>query len=291
MKSSYLTNLILTIVIASLFWFNKQNTSPNETANYLSDVNAQSINAITIKRVQRKEIKLLKQASGWKIVRPITADGNHTRIRLLLSLVNTPIHSQLHDVDDASLEKFGLKPINVSLQLNEQLFTFGDIEPLSKRRYVLHNNSIYLIDDLISPLLNANMASFIDNRLLSASEQITEIQLPQLINGELDAANPLTVTKIKDSWSSSPQSYSVEKLTALIASWQQASALQVSHSTTTDDTGIYVLLWLNEQRTPVEFMIQLDNRNLFLTNNKKQLRYQFPAAFAQQLLLPSVEKN
>ncbi|OUR64575.1 hypothetical protein A9Q79_04525 [Methylophaga sp. 42_25_T18] len=227
MKSSYLTNLVLVIVIviviASLFWFNQQASSPNDTYNKLSDISAGIITDITINRKQGEDIKLHKHTSGWKIVHPIVADGNHTRIRLLLSLLSAPIHNQLHDVDDTSLEKLGLKPIQVSLQLNEHMFAFGDVEPLSKRRYVLHNNNVYLIDDQVSPLLNTNVASFIDNRLLSATAQITKIQLPQLLNGQLAASTPLTIAKNDDRWSSSPQSYSADKLAALVASWQQAS--------------------------------------------------------------------
>ncbi|PCH61843.1 MAG: hypothetical protein COC04_05755, partial [Gammaproteobacteria bacterium] len=269
MKSSYLTNLVLIIVIAGLFWFNQQTSSPDDTYNKLSDISADIITDITINRVQHEDIKLHKQTSGWKIVHPIIADGNHTRIRLLLSLLNTPIHNQLHDIDETSLEKLGLKPIKVSLQLNEHMFAFGDVEPLSRRRYVLYNNNVYLIDDQVSPLLNTNVTSFIDNRLLPATAQITKIQLPLLLNGQLTASTPLTVTKSDDRWSSSPPSYSADKLAALVASWQRASALQVSPSNATVDTDISVLLWLKDQHIPTEFMIKMDSRNLFIFNNNK----------------------
>ena len=141
MKSSYLTNLILIIVIAGLFWLTQQASAPDDSYKKLSNVSADIINDITIKHAHRNDIKLHKQTTGWKIIQPIAADGNRTRIRLLLSLLSAPIHNQLNDITDTSLKKLGLKPVKVSLQLNQQLFVFGDVEPISKRRYVLHNNT------------------------------------------------------------------------------------------------------------------------------------------------------
>ena len=99
MKSSYLTNLVLIIVIAGLFWFNQHTSSPDDTYNKLSDISADIITDITIIRVQHEDIKLHKQTSGWKIIHTIVAEANHTRIRMLLSLLSTPIHNQLHDIE------------------------------------------------------------------------------------------------------------------------------------------------------------------------------------------------
>lgn len=290
MKNSYLTNLALLVVIVIVFWFNQQSDSPQETTMSLSDIKAMSISDIIITRAQGNDIKLHKHTTGWKITQPLNADGNNTRISLLLSLLSTPIYNQLDNVDDTVLEKFGLKPIKLSLQLNNQLFVFGDVEPLSKRRYILHNNTIYLIEDQLSPLLHANAASLIDNRLFATNSKISKIQLPQLIDGELAPSASILLSKNDGDWTTNPKNYSTTNIAALITSWQQASALQVSPISSEVDQNVSVLIWLKGQAQPTEFFVHKDERSLFLINQDKHLNYQFPITLLEQLFL-STEKD
>ncbi len=194
MKSSYVTNFILIIVIASLLWFSQQESTSLDSEVTLTDLNADNIKSIIITHSQRPEIKLTKQPEGWHITEPITANGNKTRIDLLLSLLGSTIHTQLSNPSDSMLRKLGLSPVKSSLKLNEQTFVFGDIDLIDKRRYVLLNGTVYLIDDQVSPLLNANVSSFIDIRLLSKPERLHKLQLPLLKSNLLDATSAKTIS-------------------------------------------------------------------------------------------------
>lgn len=294
MKSSYLTNLILLIVIAGLFWFSQKSSTTNNTEVALSDIKADEINSILITRTERPEIKLSKHTTGWQLTQPISTDGNKTRIDLLLSLLSSTIHSQLNHPSDEMLKQLGLKPAILSLKLNEQLFVFGGIEPIDKRRYVLFNDTVYLIDDLVAPLLNVNATSFIDNRLFPLSDQVHKLQLPLLKDSELDASSNITISNQAGIWESVPIGFSKNKLASVVASWQQAAALQVTQKVldkSDQNDSVAMQVWFNEAAIPVEFIIRIDNRSLYITNIEKQLNYHFPAALAQQLFLPLAESD
>jgi uncharacterized protein DUF4340 len=288
MKSSYLTNLILVCVIATLFWFSRQTTTPDITNHSFEYIDVHTINNIQLKRENRDDIKLHRQDANWKIVQPINAAANTTRINLLLSLLGTSSHSQLDHASDETLKQLGLNPIKLSLQLNEHLFIFGDREPLNKYRYVLHQNTVYLLDDTITPLLNASASSFINNRLIAKQYNINSMQLPLFDGKQLSATNTIYLELNNSHWQSLPVIDSTDKLTMLIDFWQQSEAMQVSPVTEDDMASlanIQVIINFEESSTPATFLIQLTARNLFIIDLNKKLKYQFPAAMAQQLFI------
>jgi hypothetical protein len=288
MKSSYLTNLVLVCVIAALFWFSRQAATPDITANVFHHIDVHTINDIQLNREHGNDIKLHKQGTDWKIVQPINAAANTTRVKLLLSLLVSSSHNQLTHPSDETLKQLGLKPIKFSLRLNEHLFIFGDREPLNKHRYILYQNTVYLMDDNITPLLSANASSFINNRLIASQYNINSIQLPLFDGQQLSATNNIAIELNNSHWQSLPAIDSTDKLTKLIAFWQQAEAMQVIPVTEEDTTtldNMQVTINFEELNTPVIFLIQLTASNLFITDQNKKLKYQFPAAIAQQLFV------
>ena len=288
MKSSYLTNLVLICVIAALFWFSQQSTTPEVTSNSLKHIDVHTIEDIQLKRENSDDIRLLKQDINWHIVQPINARANTTRVNLLLSLLDSPSHSQLIHPSDEILEQLGLKPRKLSLQLNEHLFVFGDSEPLNKHRYVLYQNTVYLMDDNITALLNANANSFINNRLIADQYNINSVQLPLFDGKQLSSTDTIAIELNNSHWQSLPVINSTDKLTKLINFWQQAEAMQVIPVTKENIARLenrQVTITFEKLNTPAMFLIQLTERNLFIIDQNKKLKYQFPAAMAQQLFL------
>lgn len=288
MKSSYLTNLVLVCVIAALFWFSQQATIPEDTSNSFQHIDVHAINDIQLKRENRDDIQLLKQDITWHLVQPINATANTTRVNLLLSLLDSPSHSQLIHPNDETLEQLGLKPRKISLQLNEHLFVFGDREPLNKHRYVLYQNTVYLMDDNITALLSANANSLINNRLIVSQYKINSMQLPLLDGRQLSSIDTIAIELNNSHWQSLPVIHSTDKLTKLIEFWQQAEAMQVIPVTEENIASVenkQVTITFEDLNTPAIFLIQLTDRNLFITDQNKKLKYQFPAAMAKQLFL------
>ncbi len=282
MKSSYLTNLLLIFLVIGLYWFNNQSPTTEGDTPPLTTLSTNDIQQITIERIHLDNIILEKRSADWLLLQPFNARANNIRIKLLLSLLSMPSHAQLAYSDDELLTQLGLSPAKVTLKLNEYLFQFGNVETISNRRYVLYDGTIHLIDDQISHLLNASASSFIENRLIKPNNVINKITLPIL-----DSTNTLSneyadAEYLTGQWSH-PE-YSADQLTTLISVWQHAYALQVSPIKKKDFSNSHqVTIWYKNIEEPTELKILLTDKILFIYDQQRQLKYQFPMALAQQL--------
>ncbi len=285
MKSRYLINFVLLFLVLVLFWFlNKP--SPTSRQNTVSEITQNEITNIVISRSGLDTITLQKHDTGWQLISPLQAPANNTRIKLLLSLLTTPIYAQLNQVDSAKLIQLGFNDASTIVQFNDYIFQFGTTEPISQHRYILHNNSVYLIDDNVAPLLKANAASFIDNKLIPLKRPISKISLPT-INQQQEWSSKNIIIEQKDGhWYSDIKTLSADQLTMLIDAWQHTYALQVlpiGKTTLPESTRHTITIWFDNQTDPTELELQYDSRALYLSHYSLNLSYQLPISLRQQL--------
>lgn len=287
MKKSYLTNLILIGIIIGLYWFNTVDDPVVDELSQLTTLNSSNIHNIIISRPDIADIVLEKSTSGWQITQPINAIANNIRIELLLSFLNTPSYSQIHVDADHSLAQFELEPANLILTLDTHQIQFGGVEPISKHRYILVDNSIHLITDRITPLLYANAASFIENKFIAKDNIITKLVLPQLNADTSLSTESITIDNNNGHWQSNLPSMATDHLTALVESWQHAYALQVLPLKEKENTLMAthkVQIWFNHQTVPAEYQLKVNDNALFIIDHQQQLSYQFTLASLTQLL-------
>jgi hypothetical protein len=283
MKSSYLTNLVLLAIVIALLWLSQRNEPEQNSTPRLSTMTADSVTQIQIDRQDKVSIQLQRQGENWQLSAPFKARANQTRVNLLLSLLSSPIHSQFQAVDPQSLAQFGLDAPKLKLTMNDQAFIFGDVESLSQHRYILYQGMIYLVQEDVSPLLNATPGSFVDNRLLNENATISKLRLPQ---GK-DKTEPIQIELDAGHWRSNAEGLSSDKLQTLVDSWQHAYAMQVHYI---DDARLATLpepqieVWLNGEMQPMRFILMRRNESLQLINPSQHLLYDFPLALQTQLL-------
>lgn len=289
MKSTYLTNLVLILFVIGLYWYNNQNESHHNDVIKLASIASDDIQFITISRPKTDDIVLEKSPSGWHVTRPFKARANATRIALLLSLLTANSYAQLSVSDnDHSLSKYGLSPAKVTLSLNDHIFQIGDEETISQHRYVLHNATIHLIDDQVTPLLNANATSFIDNRLIPPNRSIAKLELPVRNTDNTLSTDPVIIENKQGHWHSPSLDMTKDQLTTLIDLWQHAYALQVvpvtkiASQATASTHKVRIFYQGNDHVS--EFELRSTKNTLIITNVKQQLTYQFPVALYQQLI-------
>ncbi|NQY26690.1 MAG: DUF4340 domain-containing protein [Piscirickettsiaceae bacterium] len=283
MKSNYLINILLLSLVIGLYWFNNQESTDVNKLQTLTTLEQNDIQYITISRLNSSDITLEKTNSGWQISKPFQAKANTTRIKLLLSLLNTASYAQLHN--SQTLQQFGLDSSSIQLTLNDQIFQFGDIESISNHRYILHNNVVHLVEDKVMPMLQANASSFIENRLLSSEESIRKISLP-LRNEDNSLSNQrITIEKNNGHWQSSSSNYTTDQLTTLIDVWQHAYALQVLliDPTAQQSTNGIIKIWFNDKPIAIELNVQKTNKALTIINTNNKLKYQFTNGMTKQL--------
>lgn len=272
MKLSYLTNLILVILVLLLLWLNNQSDIEPQSMQKISEISTDSINTITITRSGRKNIQLQKTNSHWQVMQPIQAQANEKRIALLLSLLEHSAQQRLDIEDKTDLEQYGLKNPQFSLVLNESIFEFGDPSPIQKGRYVKYNNVIYVIDDAITHLINSSANSFIDNQLIKKTHKLVKLELPNT-----------TFELIDGHWQSNNDD-SQDYILNVVENWQHAQAIQVLSMTETTPSAD-IKLWFDNKTKPLRLAMRLNQQNLSLYDIDAQLNYQFTSNFARALLL------
>lgn len=283
MKSRYFLNILLMIVVLGLYWFLNQDTSI-PTKPILSITSHDDISQITIDRNGLDTISIHKNSSGWQLVQPLNAPANNMRMKLLLSILNSPIYAQLSHADNATRSQLGFNDTSTVLTLNNDRFQFGHIEPISKRRYVLHNDVIHLINDNVAPLLNANAASFIDNKLIPLNKQISKLIITKSNTDNNLSTDDIIIEQKQGQWISNGN-LSTDQLSLLIEAWQHAYALQVIPLKTAKQPLTEphkITVWFND--ASIELELKTDARTLYISNQQQQLNYQFPIELLTQLL-------
>ncbi len=287
MKSRYLINILLVCLVLGLYWLLNPNTPSQQQTQTLTPHPPGETTHITITRNGLDTIILEKSAANWQLLQPLQAPANNTRIKLLLSILHASSHAQLEHADSATLIQLGFDNTSTRLQLNNNSFTFGSTEAISKRRYVLHNDTIHLIDDNVAPLLNANATSFIDNKLVPIDHQLVKLSLPTLHAEQGFSANNITIEQKEGHWNSNDNALSSDQLILLIDRWQYAYALQVlplNNARLPSSEPHKITVWHQDKAMPVEFELQYDDKTLYLNNLSQQLSYQFPITLMSQLL-------
>jgi hypothetical protein len=148
-------NLILVAIIALLgllVW--QSQPQPMVT---LSKLVPAEIHTITISTDTSNHTMRLEQGQ-WVIE---GATGLSSRIEQLLTISQTPSLSRFTAPPD--LKPFGLDKPKWVLQLNQEAFFFGNIEPLNGWRYVLHNGVIHLIGNGFQHHLTAPVEAWQEN--------------------------------------------------------------------------------------------------------------------------------
>jgi hypothetical protein len=288
MKKSYLINLGLIRLLIGLYWFNNHSTDTVDPRNALTQTDIKAVGHIVISQTNRADITLKKTGGEWQILAPLNARANPTRVNLLLSLLTIKTDRQQAATEGQDLSHFGITSDSTRLTLGQQKFIFGNVEPLRRQRYILHNNIIYLLDDTVSPLLNTSASSFIDNRLFLKDQKITSIKLP-LYQETVLAEQTITLNLVNGQWQTE-HDIAMDKLVELIDNWHHARALQVLPLDTITSqfkpSPFHVELTINHQHDDMTLDLHLNDASFFIINVEAELAYQFPKSLAQTLLLP-----
>ncbi len=291
MRRQLLTNLLLLVAIllaALALRFAMQSPSHNTLADVIG---LQTASSITIQRPGSSPVGLIEKSGQWQMQQPRPARASNHRVALILQLLNSPVYSEFYVFDSSELQMFGLAQPRLTLQLDDTLLLFGDTESLSGRRYVMHSGVIYLIDDDISPLLQAGAGNFVDPRMLPEGAQLRRMTLPMLRERQLDPHHSINLIQTQGSWRSDikPPSFGSDELVQLIQNWSTAYAMQVAimADNMVPENALPVRIWLRHEDQPLIMWVEVLANGLLISHPHADLRYLFPSSMLQQLFLQS----
>ncbi len=268
MKRQLLINLgllLLVLALATLVWWPENEPAPN--LERLTSLKPEQAKQLSIQRPGKPELSFKHRDGIWWMQSPYHLPANPQRLHALSRILEAPIINHF-PLPDQSLDQFGLdQPIR--MQIDNQRFDFGGIEPLRKLRYLSHDKRLILLVDRFHQHLLAPAEQLLDPALLPPGANIEAIKTPayQLHHGDhgwqLTPANP---------------ALSGDDLSHRIKQWRQLRSLNIRPMTITADAaegGVHILIGEGRQ---LDFQIHHDSqKRLWLVRPDLGLGYQLPA--------------
>jgi len=130
----------------------------NRPPTQLSIYALQNATTIEINHDGEPVYKFIRTGKQWMQIYPVQAPASSDRIDMLLSTNNF----SKRNYPASSLPLTDLFTQSISLNIDNQEFLIGAMEPVSQLRYVRSEDQVYLQPDIIVPLLSAAKNPFIN---------------------------------------------------------------------------------------------------------------------------------
>ncbi|MGH8772811.1 MAG: DUF4340 domain-containing protein [Burkholderiales bacterium] len=270
-------NAILLAVLSVLVFVvisepGKQEVAPRPK---ISSIVPQSVTSIRITRPGGKNVELHKEGGHWLLKQPFSVRADESRVQALLDFLEDESQDAF-PAKDHDLKRFGLAEPALRLQFDDSLLAFGDANPLSGRRYVLHADTIHLTADTIYPTLTGAADDLASPRLLEEGTEPVKFTLPKY---ELSRG-------AKGRWklSSPDPRIGSAALQKLVDEWRYARAHTVRRKQERTSQGTIRIEF--QAGTPVQFEILAKNPEFILARSDLELEYAMSAETGQRLLEP-----
>lgn len=255
--------LVLLVGLALLVMF-EPGIEPPPVPTTLTATSQDDITHIRIDREQLAPLQLDRQQDGWQVLSDQPIPANEFQVLSLLELVGTET-KRSYSLDQLDLGKLALDPASAKVTFNNELtIEFGTTEPLDGYRYVRVDDTVHLITDRYQHLIEADITTFIDHRLLREGSRITRLQLPQMTLAYSDDTH----------WSLTPEDpdVSADAIQELIDAWQHASAIWVrKYETGSPEAQVQIKLEGTEDA--IEFEIMARQPELVLARPNWNIQY------------------
>ncbi len=273
MQSRLFINLLLLIIIVgvTLFLFLTEQTPEDPAPQSISQIDPQGINEIVIQRQAREPIRFSRQAGPWQMISPYRVAANPQRIDALLKLLAAQSAAQL-PLAEVEPGRLLLADPEITLRLNDEVFAFGDTNPLDKKRYVLYRDTVHLVHDNLYPQLTAGPTFFISTRVLPEQAEIAMVQYPHM---------RLVQQQAGDWRLESGLDIKQDEVLALSRAWQEltASTVQAYQS----QPALYEIAVQLQTGDSLHFQVVSDLPELILARTDLGLQYHIPPYSSEKL--------
>lgn len=134
--------------------------APEPDSRPFAHIKADALSRIEILVPRQAPVLLQKRDGGWIVPATPEAALDPRRLRNVLNILNEAV-TQSYAAAELDLKEFGLDPPAAVLKLDGHVFEFGASETLSRRRYVLHGDRLYLLTDTHYPLLSRGLGNLL----------------------------------------------------------------------------------------------------------------------------------
>jgi len=279
MISRILATTALAVIVILLAWYlaHTEQPGPEPLITTLAGFAPESIRQILISRAGMDEIVLAKPAMDWHMNSPVQVRANPFRINSILALAEAPALA-LSGPESVDLHQLGLAAAAVTLVLDGHVFAFGHTDPIGGGRYVMYNETVYIIEDNLYQQLLQDPGFFISTRLLDTDSRLVRINYPGFELHNRDNVWVPVGDNIKQS---------ADELKQLVSNWTDLEASRVT--TSRNENYPVDIVLVTEADGQIELSVAATPSGLILTRKDRGLDYWFSPDTAAQLLIAQIQ--
>lgn len=231
---------------------------------------AQAPSAVTVVLLERTE-------DAWRMTAPFAARADSFEVQRLLAILDARSQARYPATD---LGRYGLAEPQSKVTLDNQSFSFGAVNTMTREQYVLTNDHVYAIPLTQRTSVPRDADTMISRSLLAAGEVPVRIELPDFSAALRDGA-----------WIFTPpgEDPGADQRNAWVDRWRQPAAVRAArHEGRTRPAE--VKLELQDGRT-LELGIVQREPELVLVRMDEGIQYHFFADAGRRLLTPPGAKD
>ena len=281
--------LLAVIVLAVIAFYPGQHTEPATPMVTLLTVNKADVKTISIQGSNKPALVFTKQDQQWFMTAPAQVRADEHHMSTLLNILEQPADHKLV-VDKNNLSKYGLDSPLFTMRFNDLPVAIGGTDPIRQRRYIMAQDTVYLVDDSFSRWLGEGAGAFIDAALLPPGSIIKKVQLPDFEVVKTDTQwqyNPLNSGSggAGAAEDSKTAHFSPDSLQTFIDEWRYGRALQVSLLNAPYDQpkAPQVKVFLQGQSEPVVFHEETSADDTAFVRADLNIRYHLTKDTLQRL--------
>ena len=272
MKRNLWINVTLLTAVAALALFAYLKPHQSQPEHRLSTLKAADARTIKIEIAGGAPIALERAASGWRLSAPFAARADDFQSQRLLEILDATSKDRF---PAAGLARFDLNEPNARLTINQQTFSFGAVNPMSREQYVLTQDGIYLIALRYGAALPKNALQLVNRQLFAAEEAPVALEFQEFRLAQQDGK-----------WVMSPAvvDSSQDDINRWIDEWRLATALAVLPMS--NRKPLATIKARLRSGNDVTLTVLQREPELVLARSDQQFEYQFAGEAAKRLLAP-----
>jgi len=160
-KKRLFQNLALLIVVLGLVAFvMTRKEDAGETHKTLYDTSiGDNAEEVVIHSEGREDVVLKNENDIWKVIKPTEFVADKNKVRHLFTLLSEDADSS-YDVAGKDLARYGLEKDRLSVSFNGVKMTFGKLNEVAQKRFILKGDKIYLVEETVSGLMEMGAEAF-----------------------------------------------------------------------------------------------------------------------------------
>ena len=277
MKNRQWLNVALLAAVAILALFAYFKPHKSEPEHRLSALKAADVRNIRIEIPGSVPLALERTGSDWRLAAPVAARADSFQTQRLLAILEATSKDRL---PAAGLARFDLNEPYARVTIDQQPFSFGAVNQMSREQYVLTQDGVYLVPLRYGAVLPKNALQLVSRQLFAADEAPVAFEFKDFSLAQQDGK-----------WVMSPAAadMSQDDINRWIDEWRLATALAVQAADNRKPLAtIKVRLGSGSDLTLTVLQREPD---LVLARSDQPFQYQFAGDAAKRLLAPPATES